>query len=75
MRRCENEVFRVQNVTKRMTGFGQNTLAVVEILLEKRNQVGIILENVSGNGSRATQLADSFTECRGQHTETGPRVK
>ena len=37
VRRCENEVFRVQNVVEGMAGFGQNTLAVVEVLLEQGN--------------------------------------
>ena len=37
VRRCENEVRAVQNVVEGMTGLGQNTLAVVQVLLEEGN--------------------------------------
>ena len=37
VRRCENEVFAVQNVFESMTGSGENTLAVIQVLLEEGN--------------------------------------
>jgi hypothetical protein len=58
-----------------MAGFGKNTLAVIEILLGERRQLGVVLESMGRNGSRGAQLGDSLTECSGQHADTGPGIE